>query len=387
MKKCPVTVVIAGIGGYGYCYLQELWSTYTPDQVRLAGVVDPAAEASAHISRINAEGIPVFEDMESFYAAGLTADLAVIVSPIHCHVPQSITALQRGSRVLCDKPLSATVREADELMAAEKAAGSPVMVGYQWSYSQAVQTLKQDIISGRYGKPLRAKAICLWPRGFDYYSRNTWAGKVKTASGTPVFDSPANNAAAHFLHNLLFLLGASQKESVSPLRAAADLFRAYPIENFDTVACRIAAHRCPEVLFYASHATRETVDPHFEIELERGTVSFPDTHGNITAEKRDGGKMMYGNPDTDQFKKLHDAVSAVHKTADPLCGTEAAKAQTIAVGLIQEHPVREIEPRLVKKEHRENRLYVEGLGKTLLDCYYSNSLLSEKGVPPFQGVY
>ena len=77
-----------------------------------------------------------------------------------------------------------------------------IAVGYQWSYSSAIQKLKQDIHSGIYGKALQMKTIVLWPRNKAYFTRTTgWAGKVKASNGETIYDSVANNATAHYLHN------------------------------------------------------------------------------------------------------------------------------------------------------------------------------------------
>lgn len=51
--------------------------------------------------------------MNDFYLSGGKADLAVIVSPPHYHVPQSILALHHGTNVLCDKPIGALVSDAE----------------------------------------------------------------------------------------------------------------------------------------------------------------------------------------------------------------------------------------------------------------------------------
>ncbi|MBN2417252.1 Gfo/Idh/MocA family oxidoreductase [bacterium] len=374
MSASPVTVVLAGIGGYGYYYLQELWNSYSPDEVRLAGVVDPDPGRSGHLPRLQALKVPVFPDMDSFYHAGHRADLAIVVSPIQFHAVQSITALRGGSRVLCDKPLCAAVAEADSMIAAERETGLPIMVGYQWSWSDAIQRLKRDLIDGAWGRPLRAGTICLWPRGYDYYARNSWAGAIRTAGGRPVNDSPANNAAAHFLHNLLFLLGEEMHTGAEPLGLEAFLRRAYPIENFDTIACRIETRRCPDIYFFASHVTAETLDPMFEIVCEQGRIVFGGERREIMAETPAGDTRVYGSPDADQFKKLHDAVASVRTGARPLCGAAAARAQTVCIAMLQELAIDSFPPESIRKDPGGQRLYVEGLGKTLEDCYHTHSM-------------
>ena len=38
-----------------------------------------------------------------------------------------------------------------------------VAIGYQWSFSDAIQKLKADVIAGIFGKPRRLKTLVLWP--------------------------------------------------------------------------------------------------------------------------------------------------------------------------------------------------------------------------------
>ena len=47
-----------------------------------------------------------------------------------------------------------------------------------------------------------------FPRPLSYFKRNDWAGHLRTPAGEDVLDSPLNNATAHYLHNMLYVLGA-----------------------------------------------------------------------------------------------------------------------------------------------------------------------------------
>ena len=131
-----------------------------------------------------------------------------------------------------------------------------VAIGYQWSFSPAIQRLKGDIAAGVFGAPKRLKTIVLWPRDETYYSRNRWAGKQRDEAGNPIFDSPVSNACAHYLHNMLYVLGDAVDRSAIPSRVSAELYRAHPIENYDTAALRCWTDRGVEILFIVSHATR-----------------------------------------------------------------------------------------------------------------------------------
>jgi len=385
----PVRVLMVAIGGYGYHYLKTLLDEVPADRAILAGVVDPFARNSPAWSAVEALGVPVCDTVDDFYEAGHQADLTVVSSPIHLHVPQSIAALERGSSVLCDKPLAATIQEARALAAARDRAGRFVLVGYQWSFSAAIQALKRDLRAGVLGRPRRLVTLCCWPRPLAYYRRNTWAGRLRDAdTGAWVLDSPANNAMAHFLHNACFLLGPAAHLSAMPSNVCAELYRANPIDSADTAACRIILADGCEVLFLASHATDQPIQPRFRLECDDAVVTFGEDDRIATARLRSGAVRRYGDPDaTPQFTKLHTAIAMVRDPAghvrdtdDHVCGIEAASAQTLCVNAMHDS-VSDIFPfpeGLVMMRD-DDRLCVPGLDDALLRCYQRWSLPSEIG--------
>jgi predicted dehydrogenase len=380
----PVRVLMVAIGGYGHYYLQTLLDEVSTERACLAGVVDPEARQSRAWPWVAERGVPVHADVESFYAAGHEADLAVVVSPLHYHVPQSCTALAHGSHVLCDKPLGGTVQEARELMEARDRAGRWVMIGYQWSFSAAIQSLKRDILAGRFGRPRRFSTLCAWPRDWSYYCRNGWAGRLKdAATGRWLLDGPANNAMAHFLHNLLYLAGTAVDRSAHAEWVEGELYRAYPIESCDTAACRAMAPGGLELLCYASHVTADAIQPRFHLEFERAVVSFGEDTRTVVARIDGGEEVDYGAPDdTPQFKKLHHAIDAV-RISNPVvvCGPEAGSAQTLVVnGLHDSAGVPLPFPdSLIGRD--TGRVSVDGLSAILHRCYGQGRLPSELGVP------
>jgi predicted dehydrogenase len=382
-KGGPVRVLISAIGGYGHYYLQTLLEQVPPDRATLSGVVDPQARQARAWPRIASLGVPVFDEMADFYAAGHKADLAVVVSPIQFHVPQTCTALEHGSHVLCDKPLGATVQDAARLVSARDRSGRFVMIGYQWSYSTAIQALKRDILAGLFGRPLRFSTICCWPRLQAYYQRNPWAGRLRDPdTGEWVLDGPANNAMAHFLHNLLYLSGPRPDLSATPRTVEAECYRAYRIESYDTAACRVMTDTALEVLLYASHVTDTAIEPRFALEFESALVTFDARGGGIVARDLSGAEKRYGAPDdTPQFKKLFDAIDAVHTPAPVVCGPEAAAAQTLALNGIHEsvgQPAA-FPDSMVAADDVAGRRYVPGLAEMLSQCFERRILPAESG--------
>lgn len=386
----PVRVLMVAIGGYGYHYLKTLVDEVPVERAVLAGVVNPFAKSSPAWPVVETLQVPVCETVESFYGAGHSADLAVVASPIHLHVPQSIAALGHGSAVLCDKPLGATIQETRALAKARDLAGRFVMVGYQWSYSDAIHSLKRDLLAGLFGRPRRLATLCCWPRSQAYYRRNGWAGRLRDAdTGAWILDSPANNAMAHFLHNACFLTGSAEHLSAMPSEVCAEMYRANQIESADTSACRCTLDNGCEVLFFASHATDEAIEPRFRLECDEAAITFGEDDRNITARMRSGGIREYGDPDvTPQFTKLSTAIALVRDpgeqvsgSSSPVCGIEAAAAQTLCVNAMHDS-AREIAPfpKDLVMTREGGRLCVAGLGDVLLRCYERRLLPSDDGV-------
>jgi predicted dehydrogenase len=368
--KEPVKVLMVAINGYGHYYLKTLLEEIDCEKAVLAGVVDPDAERSPYFNAFKEFGIPIFERMNDFYLSGGKADLAVIASPPHHHVPQSILALHHGTNVLCDKPIGALVSDAESLIKKRDKSGKFVMIGYQWSYSEGIQSLKKDILDGRFGNPLRMKSLCLWPRDFAYFSRNKWAYRKNDSDGNLVMDNIFQNAASHFIHNMFFVLGDSMETSAEAFEIEAKISRAYPVETYDTGVFRAFTGSGVELLFMASHVPEKRVDPCFRIEFEKGFVELKPGAGKIIAKTLDRKEFSYPSPDSDhQFKKLFLAVDNVNQANKIICPPEAALSQTKLANAVEGicgDASNFTDDQIVRTDER---LFVKGLDDLLLSGY------------------
>jgi predicted dehydrogenase len=382
MVKGPVSLVLVGIGGMGAVYVRELLDHRDSGAFRVAGAVDPDPERCPCLEELRAIGVPLFAKLQAFYRTR-TAELAIISSPIQFHADQTCLALTKGSHVLCEKPLAGTITEARRMIETEKAAPGRVSVGYQWSFSPAVQELKKDIMSGRLGRPKRLKCLYLWPRDEKYYRRNDWAGKKRDSDGGWILDSPAQNAMAHDLHNMFYVLGKERDGSARPVEVEAELYRAYPIENYDTAAMRARTEEGVEILLFATHVPRQEKGPVFAYEFERAVVRCASRTSGLWTEFEDGTRKDYGLPDAAPMNKLWDSIRRVRTGEPTACGLEAASSQVLCVnGMEDSMPeIREFPEamRQVVVEEGSRRVSVEGLDEALEECYAKSSLPSELG--------
>ena len=379
-----VSIVLVGIGGYGNTYVNALLDAPNRDTFRIVGVVDPVPGGCKRLDELRARGTPFYSELSEFYAE-CDADLAVIASPIAFHAEQVCEALRNGSHVLCEKPLCATVQDARAMREARDTASRFVAIGYQWSYSDATQALKHDILAGVFGRPKRLRTLVLWPRNAAYYGRNNWAGALKDRRGRWVLDSPVNNATAHYLHSMFYVIGSKIDAAARPMSVRAELYRANPVSNYDTGVCRALTECGAEVLFYSTHAVNVLRGPEYIYEFENGTVTYPGERGTIVAAFPDGTTRDYGAPNNDGTKKLRDCIAAVNDGTEILCGIEAASSQTLCMNGMQSSgsPIADFPRDSVRTECAGPNCatFVEGLADQLAACYDQAILPSEGGVP------
>src|SRR5438270_902725 len=79
-------------------------------------------------------------------------DAVVIATPVRTHYQLAKEALLHGKHVLVEKPLTASVAEAEELVALAKELQRVLMVGHTFEYSPAVNELRKLVQSGDLGK-------------------------------------------------------------------------------------------------------------------------------------------------------------------------------------------------------------------------------------------
>lgn len=341
MEQAVVKILLLGICGYGSNYIKEISERDIPG-IKIEGICEVVPNAADLYPIIKEQNIPIYQTPEDFYKEH-TADLAVVSTPIHLHYSQIVTCLTHGSNVLTEKPVCTSVEGARKLEQLEKETGKFISVGYQLNYSRDVLALKQDILDGRFGKPIYMKALHAMRRGDKYYARNSWAGHIDV-KGCAVNDSPFNNACAHQFQVMTFLLGERLERAAELADVQADPYKGNPnVENFDTIT--VQAHTASGVpLWYGTgHAiVDKKLGPIAEYRFEKGTVYFGKDFGSgpiaeyvyigDTGERIDYGRIPKG----ERLQKFYDAIEAVRTGKHPVCtGLRADSADPYCGGVLQ----------------------------------------------------
>jgi predicted dehydrogenase len=81
-------------------------------------------------------------------------DAIVIATPVHTHFELAKRSLLQGKHVLIEKPMTSSVREADELIELATKKGLTLMADHTFLYTGAVQKMKEIIQTEVIGTPL-----------------------------------------------------------------------------------------------------------------------------------------------------------------------------------------------------------------------------------------
>lgn len=379
-------VALIGVSGYAQIYLALARAAQARGELDLcaAVIINPAEEAAVETA-LRATGCVIYRDYEELLRveAG-RLDLCLVPTGIPWHARMTLAALKAGAHVLVEKPLAGSLAEVAAIRAAEQVTGRFVAVGFQDIYSPVNRWLKEQLCAGVIGSIHTVRFLGLWPRPAAYFTRNPWAGRLH-ADGTPVLDSPLNNAFAHFVMLSLYFAGQSRDEAAQVRIESGELLRAHAIESFDT---SVVKARSPEGIafwFGATHTCREVCEPEIYLEGRNGRVEWK--HERSCIVHRAGGQSEErALPDSSANRQsMFNAVLA--RLRDPsafICGTALAERHTAFVEAVHAStPVQAVPPELISWQPPTQGAapvpVVNGLEAALYRALKDQSLLRDTG--------
>lgn len=148
-----------GVAGAGYFGRFHALKTAGSDRAVLSGVYDLSPARAAEVGQ--EAGAPAL-GFEQLLAA---SDAVVIAAPAEVHYELAGAALRAGKHVLVEKPIAATLEQADAMAALAVEHKVVLQVGHQERFSAA-----RSAVSSRMGRPLYIEATRIAPfklRGTD----------------------------------------------------------------------------------------------------------------------------------------------------------------------------------------------------------------------------
>lgn len=358
------SIAVVGAMGYGKGIIDEVIKNGYKYNSELCAIIDVSPNAKEEFSHLLAGGIKCYKTLDEMYE-NMSVDLVLISSPIQFHSIQACKAMENNSHVLLEKPIAGCISDVNDIINTRNKTGKKILIGYQLCYDETIRKVKEIILSGEFGKLQHMKCIVLWLRNAAYFNRNNWAGKISDSNGRLINDSVANNATAHFFMNLLYLAGKDMESAASIKRMDARLYRANPIETFDTCAIKAQLHDNIEFLALTSHATFETQQPKYKLQFENGHIECKD---NIWRTYKDNKETIIGVSDHQSYKKIWDMLRFIDDDNYSInCTLECALEHTKMVEELSLLPVCEFKNNV--KIHNDDYSYVEDLDIILNRAY------------------
>lgn len=136
-------------------------------QARVTAIADVRPAVAAEVS--DALGVPRHYTTAEELAADPDVEALVIVSADEAHLAGILAAAANRKDVLCEKPITTTLADADRAIAACDEAGVRLQIGFMRQYDAAYVAAKQAIESGAIGTPVYYKSA---HRGKEPYPDN-----------------------------------------------------------------------------------------------------------------------------------------------------------------------------------------------------------------------
>jgi predicted dehydrogenase len=202
-------------------------------------------------------------------------DAVYIASPVASHFAQVKEALEAGKHVLCEKPLSLRVEEAEGLLALARRKNLKFGVAFMMRYNVYHERIKEFIEEGKIGQPVfaRAQLTCFYPP-----IPGAWRQKKATGGGGALADM-----GCHCLDLLEWFFGEIQEV----FGFLDTITHAYEVEDTSTVLLKF------------KNGAHGLVDNFFNVpdEAGRNLLEVYGTRGAIFAQhtigQDPGGEVWY----------------------------------------------------------------------------------------------
>lgn len=147
-----MTATTIGVIGCGYWGPNLLRNFAENETAQLRWICDTDEVRLAAMGR-RYPGARTTTDSKELISDG-DLDAIAVVTPVATHFQIARDALLAGKHVLVEKPLTATVREAEELIALARQNGRTLMVDHTFVYTGAIRKMKEIVKSGELGELL-----------------------------------------------------------------------------------------------------------------------------------------------------------------------------------------------------------------------------------------
>jgi predicted dehydrogenase len=162
----PICTAVIGLGTMGSTHARILASCSQAKLLKCCDV-DPGRESSSP------DGVPFTDDLNEV-AADPRLEAVVIATPAESHREIVERFVARGVAVLCEKPIAASLDDADAIVAASEESEGRVFIGHVMRFDRRYKEIHRHMANGSLGAPIY---IAAWLNSDtterDYYAPRT----------------------------------------------------------------------------------------------------------------------------------------------------------------------------------------------------------------------
>ena len=195
------SISVSILGAAGLIGRKHLRYILQNDRTCVHSIVDPTAEGAKLAAEV---GAPVFTSLQGLVDSFSTSKprAAVIATPTHMHVVQTIELMKHDIHILIEKPVCDSVDSGEELLKAAASSGSgTVLVGYHKRFNPYIVALKSLLDSGKLGTIVAVQGTWAARKPDEYFSQTPW--RKQRGSGGPILTN-----MSHEVDMLQYLFGS-----------------------------------------------------------------------------------------------------------------------------------------------------------------------------------
>ncbi len=272
--------VIVGFGAIGPAHAKAIDAI---DEVTLYGVCDIIKERAD--KGAEEYGVKAFYDYDDCLNDE-NVDYVHICTPHYLHFEMITKALDKGKRVVVEKPAVMKKEELDILF--EKYDVTKVFPIIQNRTNTTIEEIKRISEEEKLGTPVCVKGILTWHKDDVYYNSGAWRGTNEFEGGGVLI-----NQALHTLDLMMYFAGRAK--NVKAMMANFSLENVIEVE--DTLSAFIEYENGATGLLFASNAYGVNSAVEFEVVYENDCFSVKD--GNLYRN----GEYLCCNSDEYVIKK------------------------------------------------------------------------------------
>jgi scyllo-inositol 2-dehydrogenase (NADP+) len=291
-------VALIGYGLAGSVFHAPLIAATAGMSVAAIVTNSPARQQQARQDFPAAEILP---DAAMLWSQASRYDLAVVATPNRTHVPLGIAALHAGLPVVIDKPLAASVADAEQLITLSQQTGKLLTVFQNRRWDNDFLTVRQLLADGLLGRVTRFESR------FDRYRAEPRTGVWRESAAVGDAGGLLYDLGSHLIDQAVQLFGP-------PLQVYAEMERQRPDAHVDddTFVALTFEHGVHAHLWMSVVARR--AGPRFRVSGLHGTYEKwgLDPQEEALSTGKRPGDPAWGKESREQWGRLSTDVGGIH---------------------------------------------------------------------------